>query len=174
MINLYIEHISNQLSVKIWQVEHCVALLEEGATIPFISRYRKERTGALDEVQVAEIKHYFLKFQDLEKRKIAVIGSIDEQGKLTKELKKEIEICVEPQILEDLYLPYKPKRRTKASIAKEKGLEPLARLIYDFNSNDPASDAEKFLNEDVMAQEEALSGAREIIAEWLSEDSKIR
>ena len=91
MINLYIEHISNQLSIKIWQVEHCVALLEEGATIPFISRYRKERTGALDEVQVAEIKHYFLRFQDLEKRKTAVLASIEEQGKLTKEIKNEVD-----------------------------------------------------------------------------------
>lgn len=174
MINLYIEHISDKLSVKVWQVEHCIALLEEGATIPFISRYRKERTGALDEVQVAEIKHHFLRFIDLEKRKIAVIGSIDEQGMLTKELKKEIEICVDPQKLEDLYLPFKPRRRTKASIAKEKGLEPLAKVIYGFDSANPETDAQKFLNDEVISVEFALSGAREIIAEWLSEDSKIR
>ncbi|EKD30876.1 MAG: hypothetical protein ACD_77C00459G0006 [uncultured bacterium] len=174
MINLYIEHISDKLSIKVWQVEHCVALLEEGATIPFISRYRKERTGALDEVQVAEIKHHFLRFIDLEKRKIAVIGSIDEQGMLTKELKKEIEICVDPQKLEDLYLPFKPKRRTKASIAKEKGLEPLAKVIYGFDSANPETDAQKFLNDEVTSIEFALSGAREIIAEWFSEDSKIR
>ena len=174
MINLYIEYISDKLSIKVWQVEHCVALLEEGATIPFISRYRKERTGALDEVQVAEIKHHFLRFIDLEKRKIAVIGSIDEQGMLTKELKKEIEICVDPQKLEDLYLPFKPKRRTKASIAKEKGLEPLAKVIYEFDSTNPETDAQKFLNDEVTSIEFALSGAREIIAEWLSEDSKIR
>lgn len=174
MINLYIEHISNQLSIKIWQVEHCVALLEEGATIPFISRYRKERTGALDEVQVAEIKHYFLRFQDLEKRKTAVLASIEEQGKLTKDIKKEIENCVEPQKLEDLYLPFKPKRRTKASIAKEKGLEPLASAIYEIVSSDPFADAGKYINEEVPSKEAALSGARDIIAEWISEDSKIR
>lgn len=174
MINLYIEHISDKLSIKVWQVEHCIALLEEGATIPFISRYRKERTGALDEVQVAEIKHHFLRFIDLEKRKIAVIGSIDEQGMLTKELKKEIEICVDTQKLEDLYLPFKPRRRTKASIAKEKGLEPLAKVIYGFDSTNPETDAQKFLNDEVTSIEFALSGAREIIAEWLSEDSKIR
>lgn len=174
MINLYIEHISDKLSIKVWQVEHCVALLEEGATIPFISRYRKERTGALDEVQVAEIKHHFLRFIDIEKRKIAVTGSIEEQGMLTKELKKEIEICVDPQKLEDLYLPFKPKRRTKASIAKEKGLEPLAKVIYEFDSTNPEADAQKFLSDEVTSIEFALSGAREIIAEWLSEDSKIR
>ena len=174
MINLYIEHISDKLSIKVWQVEHCVALLEEGATIPFISRYRKERTGALDEVQVAEIKHHFLRFIDIEKRKIAVIGSIEEQGMLTKELKKEIEICVDPQKLEDLYLPFKPKRRTKASIAKEKGLEPLAKVIYEFDSTNPEADAQKFLSDEVTSIEFALSGAREIIAEWFSEDSKIR
>ncbi|MBQ2132487.1 MAG: RNA-binding transcriptional accessory protein, partial [Bacteroidales bacterium] len=105
MDKLYIKHISALMSVKEWQVEHCVELLAEGATVPFISRYRKERTGQLDEVQVAEIKHWFLKFEELDKRKEAVVKSISEQGKLTPELEKLVGECIAMQDLEDLYLP---------------------------------------------------------------------
>ncbi len=167
MNKLYITFISNTLSVSDWQVEHCIELFSEGSTIPFVSRYRKERTGGLDEVQVTEIKHYFQKFEELEKRKLAVIKSIEEQDKLTNDLKKEIESCLDPNKLEDIYLPYKPKRRTKASIAKEKGLEPLAERIFKQTIQDCTKEASLFLNDEVNNEEDALSGAREIIAEWI-------
>ena len=123
---LYIKYIASAIGVKEWQVEHCIELFEEGATVPFISRYRKERTGALDEVQVAETKFHYQKFVELDKRKQAIIKSIEEQEKMTPQLLKQIEECVELQLLEDIYLPFRPKRRTRAAIAKEKGLEPLA------------------------------------------------
>lgn len=174
MNKLYIDFISNNLGVSSWQVEHCVELFEEGSTIPFVSRYRKERTGGLDEVQVTEIKHYYQKFEELEKRKSAVIKSIDEQEKLTEELKREIELCLDSNKLEDIYLPYKPKRRTKASIAKERGLEPLADKIYKLSLNNCEKEAASFLNENVKSIEDALSGARDIVAEWISETPKIR
>ncbi|PKP37627.1 MAG: RNA-binding transcriptional accessory protein [Bacteroidetes bacterium HGW-Bacteroidetes-14] len=174
MNNLYVNHICSLLSINKWQAEHCIQLLEEGATIPFISRYRKERTGSLDEVQVAEIKHYFTKFLDLDKRKESVLTSIEEQNKLTEELKNEIENCVELQRLEDIYLPFRPKRRTRASIAKEKGLEPLASKIFSFESKSPEKDALQFTGESVKDVQEALSGARDIISEWISEDISVR
>jgi len=174
MNKLYIDFISNHLGVSAWQVEHCIELFEDGSTIPFVSRYRKERTGGLDEVQVTEIKHYHQKFEELEKRKIAIIKSIEEQEKLTEEIRREIEFCLDTNKLEDIYLPYKPKRRTKASIAKEKGLEPLAEKIYKLSLNNCENEAASFVNEDVKSIDEALSGARDIIAEWISETPKIR
>ncbi|MEN6619643.1 MAG: Tex family protein [Rikenellaceae bacterium] len=174
MNKLYIDFISNNLRVYAWQVEHCVELFEDGSTIPFVSRYRKERTGGLDEVQVTEIKHYYQKFEDLEKRKTAVIKSIDEQNKLTLDLKNEIEFCLDPNKLEDIYLPFKPKRKTKASIAKMKGLEPLAEKIYRFSLINCEKEAASFVNDEVKSTEDALSGARDIIAEWISETPEIR
>ncbi len=174
MQGLYISYISGLLSVNTWQVEHCISLFEEGATIPFISRYRKERTGGLDESQVGEIKHYFLKFEELEKRKIYILDSIREQGKLTDKLQKAIEQCIDANVLEDIFLPYKPKRKTKASIAKEKGLEPLADSIMNVKISDPDKFAADFLNDQVENVEAALSGARDIIAEWVSEIPEIR
>ena len=174
MIKLYIDFISAKLSVMPWQVENCVELIEEGATVPFISRYRKERTGTLDEVQVAEIKHYVSKFDELEKRKEAVLKSIEEQGKLNDSLRKEIVECVDSQRLEDLYLPYRPKRRTKATIAKEKGLEPLADTLMTFKAENVKSIAKRFLGKDVKTEEDALSGARDIIAERISEKIEVR
>lgn len=174
MIKLYIDFISTKLSVMPWQVENCVELIEEGATVPFISRYRKERTGTLDEVQVAEIKHYVSKFDELEKRKEAVLKSIEEQGKLNDSLRKEIVECVDSQRLEDLYLPYRPKRRTKATIAKEKGLEPLAETLMTFKAENVKSIAKRFLGKDVKTEEDALSGARDIIAERISEKIEVR
>jgi uncharacterized protein len=174
MIKLYIDFISAKLSVMPWQVENCVELIEEGATVPFISRYRKERTGTLDEVQVAEIKHYVSKFDELEKRKEAVLKSIEEQGKLNDSLRKEIVECVDSQRLEDLYLPYRPKRRTKATIAKEKGLEPLADTLMTFKAENAKSIAKRFLGKDVKTEEDALSGARDIIAERISEKIEVR
>jgi len=174
MNKLYIDFISNHLGVSTWQVEHCIELFEDGSTIPFVSRYRKERTGGLDEVQVTEIKHYHQKFDEMEKRKTAIIKSIEEQEKLTEELKRDIDSCLDSNKLEDIYLPYKPKRRTKASIAKEKGLEPLAEKIYKLSLNNCENEAASFINEDVKSVEDALSGARDIIAEWISETPKIR
>lgn len=174
MNKIYLEHIKNELSIALWQVENCISLIEEGSTIPFISRYRKERTGGLDEVQVAEVKHLFNLFVELEKRKGAILKSISEQDKLTPELEKEIEECIDSNRLEDIYLPYKPKRRTKASIAKEKGLEPLALALLEFKISDIDREAQKYLNEQVADTEEALQGARDIIAEMVSETPTVR
>lgn len=174
MNSIYLNLITAQLSVAVWQIENCVELLEEGSTIPFISRYRKEKTGGLDEVQVAEIKHFFNYFTDLDKRKATIISSIEEQGKLTKELKREIENCTDAIKLEDIYLPYKPKRRTKASIAKEKGLEPLALAILEMDVPDCSALAQEYTTQEVESQEAALQGARDIIAELVSENAAIR
>ena len=174
MNKLYIELISNDLSINKWQVEHCIELLEDGSTVPFISRYRKEKTGSLDEVQIAQIKHYQSKFVELDKRKKTICSSIEEQGKLTDQLINLIEECVDIQKLEDIYLPYKPKRKTRASIAREKGLEPLAEIIFKFNTTNPGLTAEKFLSEFVLTIDQALEGSRDIIAEWVSENVKVR
>ena len=123
MNSIYIKAIASKLQVKEWQVENCVTLFDDGATIPFISRYRKERTGGLDEVAVAEIKHWNDVFAEMDKRKETILETISQAGALTADLRKKIEDCVEARELEDLYLPFKPKRRTRATIAKEAGLE---------------------------------------------------
>ena len=171
----YIKYISGIMSLKEWQVEHCVGLLDEGATVPFISRYRKERTGQLDEVQVAEIKHWSIKFGELDKRKEAVLKSIGEQGKLTAELQESIAQCLHMQELEDIYLPYKPKRRTRAAIAREKGLEPLANAMLTFNVADLDKYVRSFIDGDSLPDAGAvLQGARDIVAETLSERADIR
>lgn len=174
MNHIYINSISKRLQVKDWQVENCIALFEDGATIPFISRYRKERTGGLDEVAVAEIRHWADVFTEMEKRKATVLETIDAAGALTPELKSKIENCVESRELEDIYLPYKPKRRTRAVIAKEAGLEPLADKMFEVQMTDPAIEAKKYLNDKVTSVDEALSGARDIIAERLSETASVR
>ncbi len=169
-----IEIIAGQLGVRQEQVESTLELLNEGATVPFISRYRKERTGSLDEVQVLKIKEQGEKLAELEKRKETVLKTIDEQEKLTPELKERITNCYDPVELEDIYLPYKPKKRTRATIARERGLEPLARIIMKQLETNPEQRAVKFLNDDVISPEEALNGARDIIAEWVSESEKAR
>lgn len=174
MKTLYVNYISNLLSVADWRVEHCVELLKDGATIPFISRYRKERTGGLDETQVSQIKHYLQRFEELEERKNSILESIAQQEKLTDDLKEKIENCVDSRTLEDLYLPYRPKRRTKASIAKEKGLEPLAEAIFNCKVVDVKVIAQKYINDKVEDVNAALSGARDIMAEWISEIPKVR
>jgi uncharacterized protein len=174
MTDLYIKYIAERLQLAAWQVENCVELLEEGATIPFISRYRKERTGGIDETYVAQIKHYFVYLTDLDKRKQAIVKSIEEQGKMTEELAASIEAAVDSRVLEDLYLPYKPKRRTRASIAREKGLEPLAEKLYGVQVDDIYAAAAPFCNDFVPLKEYALDGASDIIAEWLSEDTAVR
>ena len=157
-----------------WQVENCINLFSEGATIPFISRYRKERTGGLDEVAVAEIKHWNDVFAEMEKRKETILETISQAGALTADLRKKIEDCVEARELEDLYLPYRPKRRTRAVVAKEAGLEPLADKMYNVSLVDPVPEAKKFVGDKVASVDEALAGARDIIAERLSETASVR
>ncbi len=155
-------------------MERTIGLLKEGATIPFISRYRKEVTGGLDEVAISQIKDQFDKFTELAKRKETILSSIEEQGKLTAELKKRIEGSWDSTELEDLYLPYKPKRVTKAEIARKKGLEPLAHIILLQQERDLSLRAEAFLNEEVESVQEALQGARDIVAEWVNENEEAR
>lgn len=171
---LYIKAIADKLSLNKWQIENCVLLLEDGNTIPFISRYRKEQTGGMDDSQVAEVKHWADTFDEMEKRKSTIIQTIEKAGKLTEQLKKRIENSVDSTELEDLYLPFKPKRRTRATVAKELGLEGLADIIWELKTTDPKSSARPFVNENVPSTDEALSGARDIIAERLSEEVPIR
>lgn len=166
----YIAYLSSKMQLKNWQVEHCVQLLEEGSTVPFISRYRKEATGNLNEVEIAEIKHFQLLFEELEKRKAAVLKSIKEQQKLTPELEKEIEECVQMQQLEDIYLPYRPKRKTRASIAKERGFEPLAERMISLELPNLMEYAATF----GAPAQEAIAGAKDIIAENIAERREIR
>ena len=166
----YIAYLSSKMQLKNWQVEHCVQLLEEGSTVPFISRYRKEATGNLNEVEIAEIKHFQLLFEELEKRKAAVFKSIKEQQKLTPELEKEIEECVQMQQLEDIYLPYRPKRKTRASIAKERGFEPLAERMLSLELPNLMEYAATF----GAPAQEAIAGAKDIIAENIAERREIR
>ncbi len=174
MDQIHIRLISQLLGIQETQVNNTVSLLNEGATIPFISRYRKERTGSLDEVQVEAIKDEKEKLEELLKRRETILKTILEQNLLTPELKKRIEDCFDPTELEDIYLPYKPKRRTRASIAREKGLEPLANLIMKQNDRDIEHRSLSFLNDMVGSVEDALSGARDIIAEWINENEKAR
>ena len=174
MEKIYISYIAERLQVKDWQVENCVSLFDDGATIPFISRYRKERTGGLDEVSVAEIRHWADVFTEMEKRKATVLQAVEAAGALTPELASKIKGCVESRELEDIYLPYKPKRRTRATVAKEAGLEPLADKMYAVSLADPYSEARKFVGEKVADSEAALAGARDIIAERLSETASVR
>ena len=166
----YIAYLSSKMQLKNWQVEHCVQLLEEGSTVPFISRYRKEATGNLNEVEIAEIKHFQLLFEELEKRKAAVLKSIKEQQKLTPELEKEIEECVQLQQLEDIYLPYRPKRKTRASIAKERGFEPLAERMLSLELPNLMEYAATF----GAPAQAAIAGAKDIIAKNIAERREIR
>ena len=170
----YIKQIANLLSAQPWQVENCILMLSEGNTIPFISRYRKEKTGGLDDLDVASVKHYAEDFGALEKRKESILESIEAQGKLDDGLRNAIEECLSSSALEDLYLPFRPKRRTRASVAKEAGLEPLADKIWDMTCSDPAREAKAFVGEKVPSADAALSGARDIIAERFSENLSVR
>ncbi|RYC50869.1 Tex family protein [Flagellimonas olearia] len=161
-----------QLSEK--SVENTVALLNEDCTVPFISRYRKERTGNLDEVQVGAIVQYKTQFEALEKRKSAIIKAVEEQGALTPELKAKLQDCADLTSLEDLYLPFKKSKKTKAETARKNGLEPLAKIIMAQRSDEIEFIASKYLGKDVNNEDEALEGARHIIAEWINERSDIR
>ena len=174
MKQIYIKNIAQRVDVREWQVENCINLFSEGATIPFISRDRKERTGGLDEVAVAEIKHWNDVFAEMDKRKETILETISQAGVLTADLRKKIEDCVEARELEDLYLPYRPKRRTRAVVAKEAGLEPLADKMYNVSLVDPVPEAKKFVGDKVASVDEALAGARDIIAERLSETASVR
>jgi uncharacterized protein len=166
--------IAQRVGVPVRQVKNTVELLEEGATIPFISRYRKEHTGSLDEVKITEIRDELNKLKELERRKEYILKTIDQQGVLTDELKAKIDECLDPVTLEDLYLPYKPKRKTRATVARELGLEPLAKILMKQAEMNVVLAASKFLNDRVATEEEALRGARDIIAEWVNEDPNAR
>lgn len=166
--------ISEKTGISAKQVTATIKLLEDGSTIPFISRYRKEVTGSLNEVEIQAISTAFENFTELEKRKTFILQSIEGQGFLNNELKEKIENCIQENELEDLYLPYKPKRRTKAEIARQRGLEPLAKIIMAQNSPDIKKTAAKFRNEDIQSSDDAISGAADIIAEWISESQSTR
>lgn len=171
----YAHAIAGSLRLPAHKVENTLALLSEGATIPFIARYRKEATGSLDEVEIADIQREFKRLEELDKRRESILKSIEEQGKLNDELRRQIEAAQTLTELEDLYLPYKPKRKTRASAAREKGLEPLARRIWLQNDRDqPENLAQAYLNEQVNSVEEALQGARDILAEEVNENQEAR
>ncbi|MGV3529554.1 MAG: Tex family protein [Flavisolibacter sp.] len=170
----YIQKIAENLSLSVKQVSQIESLQAEGATIPFMARYRKEATGNLDEVVIGNVVEEIAAFNELEKRKATVLKTIEEQGKLTPELKTRIENCFSGTELEDIYLPYKPKRKTRAVQAIEKGLEPLAKDILAQGNVDPETEAAKYITEEVKDVKEALQGARDIIAEWVSENEQSR
>ena len=169
-----IQIISNSVGVMTQQVQNTINLFDEGGTVPFIARYRKEVTGSLDEVQILDIKELWTKLKDADKRREAIIKSIEEQGKMTSELLQKLQNAYYVQELEDLYLPYKQKRKTRSTIAIEKGLEPLAKVIFEQKDSNISIRAKAFLNDKVANIEEALQGARDIIAEWVNENVEAR
>jgi uncharacterized protein len=169
-----IQYIQNATQLPTRGIENTINLLNEDCTIPFISRYRKDQTGNLDEVQIEQIFKLNKQFDEIVKRKESILKSIDEQGQLSPELKQKIENSFELQEIEDYYLPYKKKKKTKADVAREKGLEPLAKIIMAQNSDDIEFIASKYLNDKVANEDEALQGARDIIAEWINENTFIR
>lgn len=173
-MNLFAKRISDLLNINIKYVDNTLELLDSGCTIPFISRYRKERTGGLDEVQITQIYELNERMKETAKRKETIIKTISELGKLTPELEKRINECWEPEVLEDIYMPYKPKRRTRAQMARENGLEPLATIIMLQRDNAPETTARRFINENVKSEEDAIKGALDIIAENVSEDERSR
>jgi protein Tex len=175
MINIsYLQEIARQLSLSVKQVTQVAQLIADGSTIPFIARYRKEATQNLDEVAIAAIADSCKYFADLEKRKETVIKTIEGLGKITPVLLERIQSCLDAQILEDIYLPFKPKRKTRASQAIERGLQPLAEAIYAQQASDPAQLAQSYLSEEVKEVKDALQGARDIMAEWISEHEEAR
>ena len=176
MANSHIKKISSELNLKSAQVDAVAVLLEDGATVPFIARYRKEATGSLDEVMVTAIRDRLHQLRDLDQRRVSILKSLEEQGHLSAELEESVMAAETLSILEDLYLPYRPKRRTRASIARERGLDPLAGLIFEQNGVDPLKAAADFINPDKAVEtiEDALAGARDIIAELVNEDQEAR
>lgn len=172
--NIFVTLIAQALQAGVRQIEQTLALLDGGATIPFISRYRKEATGGMDEVQVEDIKNRYERLQETSKRKSTILSSIEEQGKLTDDLRNRIENSWDATELEDIYLPYKPRRRTRAEIARQQGLEPLARILLAQNEPFPAQRATRFIKGEIADEESALKGACDIIAEWVSENEQSR
>ena len=172
----YIVKIADSLGLRNQQVGNTLELLEGGATVPFISRYRKEATGNLDELDIAAIRDRYQSLIEFEKRKAFILKSIEEQDKLSLDLQKKIDACTQISELEDLYLPYKPKRRTRATIAKEKGLAPLAKLIFEQSNINVEEVAAQYINaeKEVKSIEEAIAGAKDIVAEWINEDAEVR
>lgn len=173
-MEIFSKMIATALNIAVRQVENTLSLLNGGATIPFISRYRKEATGGLDEVQIGEIKERYDKLTEIAKRKETILKTIEEQGKLTADLKKRIEACWDATELEDIYLPYKPKRKTRAEAARQKGLEPLATILMMQRENNLMTRVRTFIKGEVKDEEDALKGARDIIAEQVSEDERSR
>ena len=173
-MEIFSKMIATALNIAVHQVENTLSLLNGGATIPFISRYRKEATGGLDEVQIGEIKERYDKLTETAKRKETILKTIDEQGKLTADLKKRIDACWDATELEDIYLPYKPKRKTRAEAARQKGLEPLAIILMGQRENNLSARVRSFVKGEVKDEEDALKGARDIIAEQVSEDERAR
>ena len=151
MKEIYIRHVAGLLGLKDWQVENCADLFADGDTIPFISRYRKEKTGGQNDAEVAEVRHWVDVFAEMEKRKETILGTISEAGALTDELRAKIENCVNATELEDLYLPWRPKRRTRATAARELGLEPLADLLWNGKTRNPEADARKFVGDRIIS-----------------------
>ena len=172
--NIFSCHIATQLGISQKYVEATLALLDEGCTIPFIARYRKERTGGLDEVQISAISDRYDKLLEIQKRKETVVKTITDLGKMTPDLQERITKCWDATELEDIYLPYKPKRRTRAQVAREQGLEPLALLLMKQRERDPEAAAAKFVKGDIGSTQDAIKGAQDIIAEMVSEDERSR
>jgi uncharacterized protein len=170
----HITLIANTLGIAEFAVKNTIKLFEEGATLPFIARYRKEMTGSLDEVQLSNIQKQAKKIEELEARKLTILEAIMEQQKLTPELKGKILATYDANELEDIYLPYKKKKKTRADIARELGLEPLAKLIMSQRGHDIAKEATRYVNAQMSTPEAAIQGAQDIIAEWISEDQNIR
>lgn len=173
-MNQFTERISKALNLPLRGVENTLQLLGSGCTIPFISRYRKELTGGLDEVEIAGISELSERLGDMAKRKETITKTIEEQGKMTPELSKRIDECWDAAELEDIYLPYKPKRRTRAQVARERGLEPLAAMIMLQREQNPENAARRFVKGDVKNADEAIKGAQDIIAESVNEDEHAR
>lgn len=182
MKEIYLNQIAADLGLKVWQVENCADMFAEGDTIPFISRYRKEKTGGMDDATVAEVKHWVDVFDEMEKRKATILKTIEEAGALTPELRSRIDNCVDSTELEDIYLPWRPKRRTRATVARELGLEPLADLMWNLKTRDPETSARSYVSGSPLLKgkpgaesvDAALAGARDIIAERLGETAVIR
>lgn len=171
---VFVSLLTDSLQISAKQIINTIQLLEDGATIPFISRYRKEMTGELDEVQIGAIKDQYDKLLEIEKRKETILKTIEEQEKLTPEIRNRIEACWNATELEDIYLPYKPKRRTRAEIARENGLEPLARMIMKQNADNLDYLAKPYVKDKIKTIDDALNGASDIIAEWINESEKAR
>ena len=176
-MNIFAKIIAERLNISAKNVDGTIALIDEGCTIPFIARYRKERTGGLDEVQISAISDQYERLKELQKRKETIVKTITEQGKMTPELEKRIADTWESTTLEDIYLPYRPKRRTRAQVAREQGLEPLALLLLRPQNCSPETAAQPFIVGDgspIATAADALKGAQDIIAEQISEDERSR